>query len=169
MCLFPPLWTQPPLVEGPASGNDALPALLPAIDYSLNEIGGYFFNPTVLVGSWLTITGVTNGVTSFSFTANTTGSARTGSIGPFGQTIPITQYPMPTLTSATMPSQGVIQFAFSNALNMSFTVLSATNLSLPLTNWTAVGSATNIGPGLYQFISQPTTNNPQRFYALRSP
>jgi len=48
-------------------------------------------------------------------------------------------------------------------------VLATTNLSLPLSNWTVVGMASNTGPGQFQFTSQPTTNDSQLFYVVRSP
>jgi hypothetical protein len=48
-------------------------------------------------------------------------------------------------------------------------VLSTTNLSLPLNNWTVAGSPTNIASGVFQFTTQPTTNDAQRFYTVRSP
>jgi len=32
-----------------------------------------------------------------------------------------------------------------------------------------VGPATNTAPGQFQFISQPTTDDAQRFYGVRSP
>jgi hypothetical protein len=47
--------------------------------------------------------------------------------------------------------------------------VSTTNLSLPFTNWTVVGASTEISPGQFQFTSQPTANDPQRFYGVRSP
>jgi hypothetical protein len=47
-------------------------------------------------------------------------------------------------------------------------VLTTTNLSLPLSNWTVVGPAANIAPGLFQF-STGTTTNPQGYYRVRSP
>jgi hypothetical protein len=48
-------------------------------------------------------------------------------------------------------------------------VLSTTNLALPLSNWTVVGMASNVGPDLFQFVSQPATNASQTFYSVRSP
>jgi hypothetical protein len=68
-----------------------------------------------------------------------------------------------------MSSNGVLQFVFTNTAGASFTVLSTTNLSLPLSNWTVVGTATNTAPGQFQFTSPPTTNDAQRFYGVRSP
>jgi streptogramin lyase len=154
-----------PKLESLAASNDVLPAVLPAAENLLPP-----FAPTS-DQSWLTITGITNGVVSFSFAADT-GPARTANISLLGQTIPITQGVIgtpPTLTNWQMLSNGVIQFSFTNNPGAFFTVLSATNLSLPLSNWTDVGSPTNVGSGVFRFTSQPTTNEPHCFYTLRSP
>jgi hypothetical protein len=154
-----------PRLEGLAAGNDALPVVLPATENLLPP-----FAPSS-DRSWLTITSVTNGVVSFSFTANP-GSARTAHITLLGQSIPITQGLIgtpPNLSGAQMPGRGVLQFAFTNVPGASFTVVSTTNLSLPLSDWTVAGAATNTAPGAFQFTSQPTTNDPQRFYGVRSP
>jgi sugar lactone lactonase YvrE len=152
-------------LESGVAGSDALPVVLPATENLLPP-----FAPTS-DQSWLTITGITNGVVSFSFTANT-GPARTANITLLGQTIPITQGVIgtpPTLTGAQMLGNGVVQFVFSNTPGASFTVLSTTNLSLPLSNWTVAGTASNTAPDVFQFTSPPTTNDAQRFYSVRSP
>ncbi len=76
---------------------------------------------------------------------------------------------IPTLIGATLSANGVFQFSFTNSdPGASFTVLSTTNLALPLTNWTVLGLASNIGPGLLQFIDTQATNSP-RYYNVRSP
>ena len=64
---------------------------------------------------------------------------------------------------------GAFQFGFSNTPGASFTVLSATNVSLPLSNWTVLGTATETTPGQFQFIDLQATNSAQRFYRVRSP
>ena len=154
-----------PRLEGLAAGNDCLPPVLPPTENLLPP-----FAPSS-DQSWLTITGVTNGVVSFSFTANT-GSARTAHITLLGQSIPITQGLIgtpPNLSGAQMPGHGVLQFGFTNTPGASFTVVSTTNLSLPWSEWTVAGAATNTAPGAFQFTSQPTTNDAQRFYGVRSP
>jgi len=154
-----------PKLEGLSAGSDSLPSVLPTTENLLPP-----FAPTS-DQSWLTITGITNDVVSFSFTSNT-GPARTANITLLGQTIPITQGTIGTpsiLTGAQTLGNGVLQFGFTNTESASLTVLSTTNVALPLSNWTVVGTALNIGPGQYQFISQPTTNDSQRFYTVRSP
>jgi hypothetical protein len=152
-------------LEGPAAGADSLPVVLPSTENLLPP-----FAPAS-DQSWLIITGITNGVISFSFTANP-GPARTANIALLGQIIPVTQQAIalpPTLTGVQVLGSGVLQFAFSNSSAASFTVLSTTNLSEPLTLWTVAGTATNTAAGQYQFTSQPTPNDPQRYYLIRSP
>jgi DNA-binding beta-propeller fold protein YncE len=152
-------------LEGLAAGNDDLPVVLPATAHLLTP-----FAPTS-DQSWLTIAGIANGVVSFAFTANT-GPARTAHIHLLGQTISITQGLIgtpPNLTGVQARGDGTIQFSFTNNPSASFTVLSTTNISLPLANWTVVASATNISSDLFQFTSQPTTNDQQRYYTVRSP
>ena len=154
-----------PKLEGLAAGSDALPGVLPATENLLPPL-----TPTS-DQSWLTITGITNDVVSFSFTANT-GPARTAHINLLGQSIPITQGVIgtpPSFTGAQMMGNGVVQFAFTNTPGASFTVLSTTDLSLPLSDWAVAGTATNTSPEVFQFTSQPTTNDAQRFYGVRSP
>jgi uncharacterized repeat protein (TIGR03803 family) len=65
-------------------------------------------------------------------------------------------------------SGGTFQFAFTNTPGVSFTVLSSTNITLPVDQWTSAGEALEITPGNYHFTDQ-TTNSPQRFYRIRSP
>jgi DNA-binding beta-propeller fold protein YncE len=154
-------------LEGANAGSDSLPAVLPVTE-NLNAP----FAP-VSDQPWLTITGTANGIVTFSFTANDTGATRTANITVLGQTIAISQGAgvTPTiLIGTTFLENGSFQFAFSNANPaLSFTVLSSTDLSLPLTNWTVSGTPVSIAPGLFQFTAPPAPNDPQRFYRLRSP
>jgi hypothetical protein len=73
------------------------------------------------------------------------------------------------LINSTKLPGNAFQFAFTNALNESFSVLSTTNLSLPLSNWTVLSGVTEFPPGQYKFTDLQATNNPQRFYRIRSP
>jgi hypothetical protein len=77
----------------------------------------------------------------------------------------------PTITSGgvTALGNGAFQFSFSNAANLPFSVLASTNIALPQTNWTVVGTATNAGGGLYIFTDPGATNQPRQFYRLRYP
>ena len=62
-----------------------------------------------------------------------------------------------------MLGNGAFQFQFSYNYSQSIPFLdsraSATNLGLPVNNWTVAGAASNIAPGLFQFTTQSMTNN----------
>ena len=68
---------------------------------------------------------------------------------------------------ASLPVQFQLNFLGNPA--SSYTVLSATNLNVPATNWTVLGSATLVSNSVFEFIDGQTTNTPQRFYSVRSP
>ena len=149
--------------ETAAAGSDVLPAVLPATADLLAPFAPTNSQP------WLTITGVTNGVVSFAFTFNT-GAARTNTITVLGRPISVTQsvLPTPILINSHMLGSGSFQFAFTNVAGGTFTVLSSTNVSLPLSNWTSLGAPVEGPPGQYQFTDTAATNSP-RFYILVSP
>jgi DNA-binding beta-propeller fold protein YncE len=153
------------------AGSDVLPVVLPATQ---NLTGP--FAPASDSTNWLTINGVTNGVVSFAFTANTNTSARTGNITVLGQSIAITQtngvaVTPPTLTGASILASGAFKLGFTAPSGVGFTVLTTTNLALSVTNWTVAGTAveTPTGSGQYQFSDPAATNGGQRFYRVRSP
>jgi hypothetical protein len=64
---------------------------------------------------------------------------------------------------------GLFRFNFTNATPITFTVLASTNITLPTSNWTVLGAAAQLSPGVYQFTDAQATNFPQRFYQVRSP
>ena len=72
-------------------------------------------------------------------------------------------------TSAKMLDNGSFQLAFTNTPGAFLGVLATTNLTLPLSNWTMLGAATEVSPGQFQFTDPQATNTPQRFYRVRSP
>ncbi len=152
-----------PKTEPASGGSDSLPAVVPA---TANLTGP--FTPTNKT-PWLTITGVTNGVVSFAFAANSTATNRTANITVLGMTVAVTQSAAPVLTGIAMLNNGSFQFGFSNNPGASFTVWTATNLMLPLTNWTPLGAPDNLGSGQYQFTDPSATNDIQRFYRVTSP
>jgi hypothetical protein len=77
----------------------------------------------------------------------------------------------PVLKNLTAPAGGGngLQFTFTNAPAADFTVLTATNVSLALTNWTVLGEVQQVAPGQYQFTDPQAATNPARFYRVRSP
>ena len=77
----------------------------------------------------------------------------------------------PVLENITMPAGGGngLHFTFTNASVADFTVLTATNVSLALTNWTVLGEVQQVAPGQYQFTDPQAATNRVRFYRVRSP
>jgi hypothetical protein len=77
----------------------------------------------------------------------------------------------PVLGNITVPAGGGngLQFTFTNAPAADFTVLTATNVSLALTNWTVLGEVQQVAPGQYQFTDPQAATNMVRFYRVRSP
>jgi hypothetical protein len=118
----------------------------------------------------LTITGTNNGIVSFAVTANTTGSNRVAHINLFNRSIAVTQgvFITPPVLDWSLSSSNTLQFTFTNNQTTAFTVLTTTNLSLPLSDWTSLGAPVSIAPGIFQFTS-PVANDPTRFYSVRSP
>jgi hypothetical protein len=62
------------------------------------------------------------------------------------------------LTRAVKLPGGAFQFSFTNFSGLGFTVLGATNLETPWTNWTVLGSPVESPAGQYQFTDPHATN-----------
>jgi len=80
--------------------------------------------------------------------------------------------PPPSAILLTNPQRlldGSLRFGFTNKPYASFTVLTATNLALPLNNWSVLGPVPEASAGEYQFTDPQTTNAGERFYRVRSP
>ena len=78
----------------------------------------------------------------------------------------------PVLENLIVPAGGVangLQFTFTSAPAADFTVLTATTVSLALTNWTVLGEVPQVAPGQYQFTDPQAATNLMRFYRVRSP
>jgi DNA-binding beta-propeller fold protein YncE len=154
-------------LETTGDGSDLLPVVLPPTE----NLTGPFI--PLSDSSWLTITGVNNGVVSFAFTANKVAVSRTAHITVMGQAIAVTQNALPVtppiLTGMQFAVNGVFSFGFSNNQNASFTIWTTTNVALPLADWMVAGTPTNNGSGLYQFATPASTNDVQQFYRVTSP
>jgi hypothetical protein len=61
------------------------------------------------------------------------------------------------------------QFTFTNMPDADFTVLTATNVALPLANWTVLGEVMQAAPGQFEFTDPQAATNAARFYRVRSP
>ena len=100
---------------------------------------------------------------------NQADNSASGSGATYVFTTAAVQSPMINRQSLTVLGNGSFQFRFTNVDNTTFSVLATTNVSLPSTNWTVLGTATNVGGGIYQFTDPATSGLPRRFYQLRGP
>jgi Concanavalin A-like lectin/glucanases superfamily len=75
------------------------------------------------------------------------------------------------IKTITHLGNGSVQLSFTNVTDAVFPVLASTNVSLPLSNWTPIGFATEspVGSGQFPFTDTQATNYPQRFYRMKSP
>jgi hypothetical protein len=73
------------------------------------------------------------------------------------------------LTGAQVQSNGSFQFSFTNNAGVLLSVLATTNMTLPQSQWTTLGSATEVSPGQFQFSDPQAAASQQRFYVIRSP
>lgn len=74
----------------------------------------------------------------------------------------------PRLTNLQRYPNGAFEFYFTNVPNNTFTVVTATNVDWPFSNWIPIASITNFTAGYYQFTSAPT-QEANRLYAVRLP
>ena len=81
--------------------------------------------------------------------------------------VSISQIP-PVSLSGTWAA-GRFQVQFAGVTNLSYSTLAATNLALPLSNWTWLGSAAVLSNGVFQFTDSAASNYPNRFYRVSSP
>ena len=118
----------------------------------------------------LFVSGTVNTNLTGSYPINYTVTNAFGGVGTASRTVFVTTPPPPpALTSSMTLPGGLFQFNFTNATPINFTVLVSTNVALPSSNWTLLGTATVISPGVYQFTDTQATNFPHRFYQVRSP
>jgi hypothetical protein len=71
------------------------------------------------------------------------------------------------ITGPTLSGDGTFSFTFTNVPGSSFTVLCATNLSLPVGQWTPAGGVVENPAGTYTFTDDGADG--ERFYCVSSP
>ncbi len=72
---------------------------------------------------------------------------------------------LPTMLTGLMRlGNGAFQFSYPNSTAQGGVVYASTNL----TNWAAIGAATLVAPGVYQFTDTAAASYPRRFYQLRA-
>ncbi len=75
----------------------------------------------------------------------------------------------PQLADVTISQDGRFWFSFAGKAAGSFTVLSTTNVSSPLNDWTVLGPAFEVAEGRFAFTNTVGSTSPTRFYQVRNP
>lgn len=93
-----------------------------------------------------------------------------GAVATATRTVVVLPPALAAMPLQTLESSGSgFHFAMTNTPGTSFTVLCSTNVSLPLSQWTVLGSMVEAPTGRFQFTDPAATNRPATFYRLRSP
>ena len=74
----------------------------------------------------------------------------------------------PQLGGVTVGSSG-FQFDFTSTIGASFTAWGATNVAMPLNQWSNLGPVAVTGPGQYRFTDPQVANNQRRFFRVTQP
>jgi hypothetical protein len=137
----------------------------PATDDPVNALG---FDPTGVFNEW--------SFWQYSDTGNSGGIAPLDLDVCHSEYKPLSSYLIPgappapiQIAGLAITGGGAFQFSFANTPGALFTVLAATNIALPLGDWTVLGAMTESPPGQFQFSDPQAANHPQRYYRVRSP
>jgi uncharacterized delta-60 repeat protein len=91
-----------------------------------------------------------------------------GSVTSLVATLTVIEPPKISVNSI-MITNGAFSFVFTNPPGKTFTVLTTTNITLPLVNWTVSPGLSEVSPGQYRFVDPQPANRTQRYYTVRSP
>jgi hypothetical protein len=76
---------------------------------------------------------------------------------------------LPVALKATYGTNGVVEFSFVSTPGKTFSVVAATDPSLPLTDWIKIRAVTEISAGQFHFTDPEASKRQQHFYRVRSP
>ncbi len=74
-----------------------------------------------------------------------------------------------SFTSFSLHTPGQFQLKFNGDPTFGYSILVTTNLNIPLSNWTVLGTATQLSNGVFQFNDSQSSNTPLRYYRVRHP
>lgn len=73
------------------------------------------------------------------------------------------------IVAAMAMTDGAPSLTLANVPGAVFTVLATTDVTRPVSSWSALGAMSEIAPGQFQWVEGSFTNRSQRFLRLRSP
>ncbi len=92
------------------------------------------------------------------------GATSTGSVN-----IDVVPQLSPTVSSVSLSGGRFVLSGLGGGAGGSYHVLSSTDITLPLTNWTSLGSSAFDGTGHFNFTNAITPGTPRQFYILQVP
>jgi predicted outer membrane repeat protein len=92
-----------------------------------------------------------------------------GSVAGADATFTTPGLPAPSLNVGGVMANGELQINFTSVPGASFSVLSSADLALAASQWTVLGSVTEIAPGQFRFTAPTPVNSSHRFYRVSSP
>jgi len=81
----------------------------------------------------------------------------------------VSTVPPPTITSVTQVGGNLVLAGSGGAPNGPYSVVTATDVALPVTSWSVLGSANFDGNGNFSYPTPISLSTPQRFYLIRVP
>ncbi len=119
----------------------------------------------------VTTNNLVNVAVSGTYTVTYTATDSFGNSATNTRTVVVPFSPILSVSNLTASNAMFISFQITNGNGASFTVLASTNVADPMNVWSNLGTATEIplGSGQFQFTDPQVTNNPQRFYRVRTP
>jgi type 1 glutamine amidotransferase len=77
-------------------------------------------------------------------------------------------FPPPVINPPTVLTNGALQITFTNLSAVTFTVFTTSNITVPASNWLAIGSAARLTNNIYGLTDSNAPNSDKRFYQLRN-
>ena len=92
----------------------------------------------------------------------------TWDFNPTNGTLSVVGPPPPQFTKISMPGNGNFTISGTGPNGLGYRILSATNIGLPLSNWTAIAAGV-FDAGVFQLTNQQSTSRPSLFYRVVTP
>jgi hypothetical protein len=131
-------------------------------------VSGITLPASVAAGAATTFTVVFSPATSGASSATLQITNNDSSHDPFTVALAGRAIAAPTLIGGQIQSNGILQLTFTGPPGQTYEVLATGDLTVPLTNWTVLGSGV-FGNTNALFTDSNSTNLPAQFYSIKSP
>ena len=123
---------------------------------------------TLAAGQSFRLFGATSASGDFTSIAPSLAGNLAWNFNPTNGTLSVIGPPPPQFTQISMTGDGNFTLSGTGPNDQGYRILTATNLALPFSNWTAIVTGV-FGGGVFQFTDLESTNRPTRFYNVVTP